>query len=62
MPRIVGTIFLAVIIAAASMAQTAYAAKNVIVMVADGAGFNTWDAASMYQGRWDAVRREHSGV
>ena len=27
--------------------------KNVILMVVDGAGYNTWDAASMYQGRWD---------
>lgn len=27
--------------------------KNVILMVGDGAGFNCWDAASMYQGRWD---------
>ncbi len=27
------------------------AAKNVILMVADGAGYNTWLAASMYQGR-----------
>lgn len=26
-------------------------AKNVILMISDGAGFNTWDAASMYQGR-----------
>lgn len=29
--------------------------KNVILIVADGAGFNTWDAASMFQGRWDAA-------
>ncbi len=29
-------------------------AKNVILMVADGAGFNTFDAAAMYLGRWDA--------
>ena len=28
--------------------------KHVILMVADGAGYNSWDAASMYQGRWDA--------
>jgi alkaline phosphatase len=27
-------------------------AKNVILMISDGAGFNTFDAASMYQGRW----------
>ena len=28
--------------------------KHVILMIADGAGYNSWDAASMYQGRWDA--------
>ena len=28
--------------------------KHVFLMVADGAGYNTWTAASMYQGRWDA--------
>ena len=27
-------------------------AKNVILMISDGAGHNTFDAASMYQGRW----------
>ena len=27
------------------------AAKNVIIMVADGAGYNVWRAASMYQGK-----------
>jgi alkaline phosphatase len=26
-------------------------AKNIIIMVADGAGFNTWKAASMYEGK-----------
>jgi len=30
--------------------------RIVIVMIADGAGFNTFAAASMYQGRWDAVK------
>jgi len=28
----------------------AYAAKNVIVMISDGAGYNSWLVASMYQG------------
>jgi alkaline phosphatase len=32
-------------------ANIAQAAKNVIIMVADGAGYNTWLAAAMYQGR-----------
>jgi alkaline phosphatase len=29
-------------------------ARSVILMVADGAGYNTWVAASMYEGKWDA--------
>jgi alkaline phosphatase len=29
----------------------AFAAKNVIIMVSDGAGYNSWLAASMYQGK-----------
>ncbi|MCE5268211.1 MAG: alkaline phosphatase, partial [Planctomycetaceae bacterium] len=33
------------------LCSTAQAAKNVILMVADGAGENSWLAASMYQGR-----------
>ena len=28
-----------------------WAAKNVIIMVSDGAGYNSWLAASMYQGK-----------
>jgi len=32
-------------------ASAALAARNVILMVADGAGFNTWLAAEMYEGR-----------
>lgn len=31
--------------------QAAWAAKNVIVMIADGGGHNQWLAASMYQGK-----------
>lgn len=31
--------------------QPAHAAKNVIIMISDGAGFNTWQATSMYQGK-----------
>jgi alkaline phosphatase len=30
--------------------------KNVIVMVADGAGFNAYQAAAMYEGKWDPQR------
>ena len=29
--------------------------KHVIVMISDGAGYNTFDATSMYQGKWDAA-------
>ena len=32
------------------------AAKNVILMIADGSGFNSWNATSMYQGKWDAAK------
>lgn len=38
------------------------ATKNVIVMIADGAGFNTWHATAMYQGRWDASRGKSQQV
>ena len=30
-------------------------AKNVIFMISDGAGYNVWDATSMYSGKWDAA-------
>jgi len=40
----------------AAQPPTFAATKNVIVMIADGAGFNTWYATAMYQGRWDASR------
>jgi alkaline phosphatase len=33
------------------VAKSACAAKNVIIMIADGSGFNTWLAASMYQAK-----------
>jgi alkaline phosphatase len=43
---------LALVLAALALfVQPARAAKNVILMVADGAGFNTWIATSMYQGK-----------
>jgi alkaline phosphatase len=32
-------------------------AKNAILMIADGSGYNTWVAASMYQGRFDSSNR-----
>lgn len=34
-----------------SFAHAAWAAKNVIIMVSDGAGFNVWAASDMYEGK-----------
>jgi len=49
------TAFCQVVVAGfAAVAIAVPPAKNVIVMVADGGGFNSFVAASMYQGRWDA--------
>ena len=42
---------LAILAAAFGCPQVSWAAKNVILMVSDGAGYNTWLAASMYQGK-----------
>ena len=36
--------------------------KNVILFVADGAGYNTWAVTSMYQGRWDTAKKKSSQV
>lgn len=41
----------AVLVTALSPQQSAWAAKNVILMIADGGGHNQWLAASMYQGK-----------
>lgn len=60
--RSCGFVSLAMISWIGAMEASSAAAKNVIVMIADGAGFNTWDAASMYQGRWDAARRKSTQV
>jgi alkaline phosphatase len=62
MLRVWKAILLGVAIAVAVAAQTSYAAKNVILMIADGAGFNTWNATSMYQGRWDAAQGKSKQV
>jgi alkaline phosphatase len=43
-------------------AEPVPAAKNVILVIADGAGFNTWDAAAMYQGKWDASAKRSALV
>jgi alkaline phosphatase len=36
--------------------------KNVILMIADGSGFNAWNAASMYQGKWDQAAKKSRQV
>ncbi|MFA5257818.1 MAG: alkaline phosphatase, partial [Opitutales bacterium] len=45
----------AIILAAFLAAATSLsAAKNVILMISDGAGYNVWQAASMYEGKVDS--------
>ncbi len=44
-------IVLAIAAAFLFVGDTAWAAKNVIIMITDGGGFNTWLAASMYQAK-----------
>lgn len=39
-----------------------WAAKNVILMVADGSGFSCWQAASMYEGQWDPAKGQSTQV
>jgi alkaline phosphatase len=39
-----------------------WAAKNVILMIADGSGFNSWRATSMYEGKWDAAKQQSTQV
>ena len=36
--------------------------KNVILLVGDGAGYNTWEIGSMYRGRWDAKTRQSTEI
>lgn len=70
MPRIY-RVFLAVLVAVSLLGQRGIAAaaeaknaeaKNVILMIADGAGYNAFQAASMYQGKWDAATRQSRQV
>jgi alkaline phosphatase len=57
MPRIFRTFLVAVIVASGLSSHHGSAAetKNVILLIADGAGYNTFQAASMYQGKWDGT-------
>jgi alkaline phosphatase len=60
--RSLKTVVVGFVMAAALVSQTAIAAKNVILMVADGSGFNSWNATSMYQGKWDATQGKSKQV
>ncbi len=62
MLRVWKAIVVGAVVAAAVASQTTYAAKNVILMIADGSGFNAWNATSMYQGRWDAAQGKSTQV
>ncbi|MDI9445265.1 MAG: hypothetical protein QM844_13945, partial [Planctomycetota bacterium] len=55
--KLVARLLLGVLVSAAAVAAAEDKAdtRNVILMIADGAGFNTFHAASMYQGKWDAA-------
>ena len=55
-------LLLAVLVLALAPSLGWAATKNVIVMIADGAGFNTWNATSMYQGKWDAAKGQSTQV
>ena len=41
--------------------DAAWAAKNVILMIADGSGYNSWLAASLYQGKLGKQTYDQSG-
>ena len=56
-----GTIVLAILIAVVLCSPT-WADKNVIRMIADGEGFNVFDAARMYQGKWDPATKRGTQV
>jgi alkaline phosphatase len=52
-PQCFGRCFLALVLCVSAWLapHNAWAAKNVIIMIADGSGNNTWLATSMYQGK-----------
>jgi len=49
--RRLGIMFAVAAAAIFLIGNTGWAAKNVILMISDGAGYNTWQAASMYQAK-----------
>jgi len=61
LPKLVG-LGLSIAIALGTLAPCPAAVKNVILMIADGSGFNAWNAASMYQGRWDSAKNQSRQV
>ena len=52
-PKTCRSVLLVLVMLAAAFCcpRSSQAAKNVILMISDGAGYNTWLAASMYQGK-----------
>jgi len=44
-----------------NMSTASAAPKNIFLFVADGAGYNTFAAASMFQGRWDPQTQTPAG-
>lgn len=47
---------LTVVLCLAWQSIVAAATKHVILMISDGAGFNTWNVTSMFEGKWDASK------
>ena len=52
-PRLSVCLLLGLVFFFGPIVSDAKAAKNVVIMVADGAGYNIWLSASMYQGKID---------
>jgi alkaline phosphatase len=57
----IGLVTWFVILLLALAVSPAFAAKNVIIMISDGAGYNSWLAGSMYQGRVGKQAYDQSG-
>jgi alkaline phosphatase len=60
--RAVRIALIVVVIAGVPARAVSAAPKNVILMIADGAGYNTWNAVSMFQGKWDAETKKSTQV
>jgi len=62
MLRMLRSLFFAAVFTSLVVQSLLAETKNVILMVSDGAGFNCYDAVSMYLGRWDAARQRSTQV